>query len=133
MFLLDENQLKMMHKLMRERGITKVEVNMFNEEQKKRIYESYGEQFLVYNGVWFMVNCVTSYALAKNIDMVNQKLKQELDYALKQYDYDYAFLCARLMQDETITEFLKQYSITVKYEKIFSELNKIISEAKPQK
>lgn len=130
MFLLDENKLKMLHNLMREKGITNVNVSMFSEQQKKRIYEGYGEQFLVYNGLAFMVNCVLSYALAKNIGMVNKKLKQELDYSLKQYDYEYALLCAKLMNDEKMIEFLNQYNITNKYNKIFNDVNKFVSEAR---
>ncbi len=130
MFILDENKLKMLHNLMREKGINKVNISMFNEQQKKKVYESYGEKFLIYNGLGFMLNCVISYALAKNRDIVNKKLKQELDYALKQYDYDYALLCAKLMQDEKMIEFLKQYDVKNKYDKIFNELNKFILEAK---
>ena len=130
MFILDENKLKMMHTLMREKGIINVNVSMFSDNQRKIIYESYGEQFLMFNGLGFMVNCVLSYALAKNLEIVNKKLKQEFDYALKQYDYEYAFLCARLMNDEKMIEFLKQYNIKGKYEKIFNDMNKFLVEAR---
>ena len=130
MFILDENKLKMLHTLMREKGIINVNTSMFSEQQRKIIYESYGEQFFMYNGLAFMVNCVISYALAKNIGIVNKKLKQEFDYALKQYDYDYALLCAKLMNDEKMIEFLKQYDIKGKYDKIFNDMDKFVSEAR---
>src|SRR3989344_1636097 len=123
MFLLDENKLKMLHNLMREKGVDKINVSMFSEKQKKIIYESYGEQFLMFDGLGFMVNCVASYALAKNLEMTNKKLKQEFDYGLKQYDYDYALLCAKLLNDKEMIEFLKQYNPTNKYDNIFNELN----------
>jgi hypothetical protein len=130
MYILDENKLKMMHTLMREKGVHNVNTSMFSEQQRKVIYESYADQFFMFNGLGFMVNCVVSYTLSKNIEMVNKKLKMEFDYALKQYDYDYALLCARLMQDEKMIEFLKQYNIKGKYDKMFNDLDKFILEAK---
>jgi len=130
MFILDENKLKMMHTLMREKGVNNVDLTMFSELQRKRIYETYGEQFLMFDGLGYMVNCVIAYALAKNIEMVNKKLKKELDYALKQYDYDYASLCAKLLQDNEMIEFLKQYNVTNKYDKIFNTVNKFVLEAR---
>ena len=130
MFILDENKLKMMHTLMREKGVNNVDLTMFSELQTKKIYETYAEQFFMFDGLGYMVNCVVSYALAKNIEMVNKKLKKELDYALKQYDYDYALLCAKLLQDNEMIEFLKQYNITNKYDKIFNEVNRFVIEAR---
>ena len=130
MFILDENKLKMLHTLMREKGVHNVNISMFSEQQRKIIYESYGEKFLFFNGMVFMVNCVVSYALAKNIDMANKKLKQEFDYALKQYDYEYAYLCARLLDDEKMVEFVKQYDIKGKYDKIFDDVNNFVMEAR---
>lgn len=130
MFILDKNKLKMLHTLMREKGVNNVNISMFSEQQRKIVYESYAEQYFMFNGLGFMVNCVISYALAKNIEMVNKKLKQELDYALKQYDYDYALLCAKLLQDEKMIEFLKQYNITNKYDKIFNDISKFVLEAR---
>lgn len=126
MYILDKEQLRRLHNLMRDKGINNVNVSMFSEQQRKLIYEGYAEQFLAYNGLGFMVNCVISYALANNLNMVNEKLKQELDYALKQYDYDYALLCARLMNDNSMIEFLKQYNTTNKYDRIFDDVNKFI-------
>ena len=79
MFILDENKLRMLHNLMREKGIMNVDLSMFSEQQKKTVYESYGEKFLMFNGLGFMVNFVISYALAKNMQMVNKKLREELD------------------------------------------------------
>ena len=128
--MLDENKLKMLHNLMREKGISNVDISMFSETQRKKVYESYGEKFLSYNGLGFMVNCVLSYALAKNPEMVNKKLKEELDYAFTAHDYDYALLCAKLMSDESMIKFLKNYTQSDKYEKIFNEMNKFVSEAK---
>jgi len=130
MFILDKNKLKMMHTLMREKGVHNVNTSMFSDQQRKVIYEGYADQFFMFNGLGFMVNCVISYALAKNLGMVNKKLKQELDYALKQYEYDYALLCANLLQDEKMIEFLKQYNITNKYDKIFNDINKFVLEAR---
>lgn len=130
MFILDENKLKMLHTLMREKGVHNVNISMFSEQQRRTIYESYGDQYLMFNGLGYMVNCVISYALAKNIEMVNKKLRQELDYALKQYDYDYALLCAKLLNDEKMVEFLKQYNTTNKYDKIFNDMNKFVLEAR---
>ncbi|AJF62522.1 MAG: hypothetical protein QT11_C0001G0374 [archaeon GW2011_AR20] len=130
MFILDENKLKMLHTLMREKGVHNVNTSMFSEQQRKIIYESYGEQFLMFNGLGYMVNCVVPYALAKNINMVDKKLKQELDYALKQYDYEYAFLCAKLLNDEKMVEFVKQYDVKGDYDKIFNDMNKFVSEAR---
>ena len=130
MFILDENKLKMLHNLMREKGIMNVDISMFDEKQRKIIYESYGEKFLMYNGLGFMVNCVISYALAKNLDMTNKKLKEELDYAFTAHDYDYALLCAKLMHDESMISFLKNYTNQDKYEKIFNMINKFILEVK---
>ncbi|MEK6835006.1 MAG: hypothetical protein AABX61_01960 [Nanoarchaeota archaeon] len=130
MFILDENKLKMLHTLMREKGVVNVSISMFSEQQKKIIYDSYAEKYLMFNGLGFMVNCVLSYALAKNIEMVNKKLKQELEYALKQYDYEYAFLCTKLLNDEKMIEFLKQYDIKGRYDKIFNDINKFILEAR---
>lgn len=130
MLVLDKNQLRKFHNLMREKGVHNVNTSMFSDEQRKLIYESYGEQFLIFNGLFFMTNCVVSYALANNLGIINKKLKQELDYALKQYDYDYALLCARLLNDKSMIEFLKQYNITNNYDKIFSDINKFILEVK---
>ena len=130
MFILGENKLKMLHTLMREKGVHNVNTSMFSEQQRKIIYESYGEQFLMFNGLGYMVNCVVPYALAKNINMVDKKLKQELDYALKQYDYEYAFLCAKLLNDEKMVEFVKQYDVKGDYDKIFNDMNKFVSEAR---
>ena len=130
MFILDENKLKMLHTLMREKGIMNVDISMFSEQQKKIIYESYGEKFLYYNGIAFMVNCVTSYALAKNKDLMNKKLREELDYAFKAQDYDYALLCAKLLNDHGMVEFIKNYTKTDKYEKIFNDVNKFVLEAR---
>jgi hypothetical protein len=126
MYLLDENKIKLLHNLMREKGINNVNTSMFNEQQKKKIYESYGEKFLYYNGLAFMVNCVLSYALAKNKEMAEKKLREELDYAFKSHDYDYALLCSKLLNDKGMTDFLKQYTKTDKYEKVFNDLNKFI-------
>jgi|SRR3989344_6721141 len=126
MLILDKDQLRKIHNLMRDKGIHKVNISMFSEQQKKLIYESYAEQFLSYSELGFMVNCVISYALANNQEMVTKKLKQELDYAIKQQDYDYALLCARLMSDDSMVEFLKQYNPTNKYDKVFSDINKFI-------
>jgi len=130
MFILDENKLKMMHTLMREKGVHNVNTSMFSEQQRKVIYESYGEQFLMFNGLGYLVNCVVPYALAKNMNMVDKKLKQELDYALKQYDYEYAFLCAKLLNDEKMIEFVKQYDVKGRYDKIFNDMSKFVSEAR---
>ncbi len=130
MYLLDENKLKLLHGLMRDKGVDKVNVSMFNEQQQKFIYESYGENFLSYNGLGFMTNCILSYALAKNISMVNKKLQKEIDYALLQKDYDYAILCAKLMDNSEMIKFLEQYSKSNKYENIFNGINKYIIEAR---
>ena len=130
MFILDENKLKMLHTLMREKGIMNVDISMFSEQQKKIIYESYGEKFLYYNGIAFMVNCVTSYALAKNKDLMNKKLREELDYAFKAQDYDYALLCAKLLNDYGMVGFIKNYTKSDKYEKIFNDMNKFVLEAR---
>ena len=130
MFILDKNKLKMMHTLMREKGVHNVNTSMFSDQQRKVIYEGYADQFFMFNGLGFMVNCVISYALAKNLGMVNKKLKQELDYALKQYDYDYALLCAKLMDNKEMIEFLKQYKISNRYDNIFNQLNKSIMGAR---
>ena len=120
----------MMHTLMREKGVHNVNTSMFSEQQRKVIYESYGEQFLMFNGLGYLVNCVVPYALAKNMNMVDKKLKQELDYALKQYDYEYAFLCAKLLNDEKMIEFVKQYDVKGRYDKIFNDMSKFVSEAR---
>ena len=130
MFILDENKLKMLHTLMREKGIMNVDISMFSEQQKKIIYESYGEKFLYYNGIAFMVNCVTSYALAKNKDLMNKKLREELDYAFKAQDYDYALLCAKLLNDAGMISFVKNYTTKDKYEKVFEQVNKYLIEVK---
>jgi len=128
MLILDKGQLRKLHNLMRDKGVNNVNISMFSEEQRKLVYESYAEQFLGFNGLFFMSNCVVSYALANNLDMVNKKLKQEVEYALKQYDYDYALLCAKLLDDQKIVEFLKQYRITNNYDNIFNNINKFILE-----
>ncbi|MEK6932244.1 MAG: hypothetical protein AABW56_00420 [Nanoarchaeota archaeon] len=130
MFILDENKLRMLHNLMREKGVINVDVSMFEERQRKIIYESYGEKFLFYSGMAFMVNCVISYALAKNIEMVNKKLREELDYAFKAHDYDYALLCSKLLRDQGMTTYLRNYTQTDKYENLFNSMNKFILEAK---
>ncbi len=126
MYILDKEQIRKMHNLMRKNGVHKVNISMFSEQQQKLIYDSYAEQFFSYGGLGFMVNCVIPYALANNLVMVDKKLKQEIDYALKQNDYDYALLCARLLNDNAMVEFLKQYNVTNKYDKIFDDLNKFI-------
>ena len=106
---------------MKEKGVNNVNISMFNEQQRKMVYEGYGEQFLVYNGLWFMLNAIVSYSLAKNIGMVEKKLNQELEYAIHAQDYDYALLCARLLQDKAMEEFIKNYNTTGKYDKVFNE------------
>jgi len=130
MFILDENKLRMLHNLMRERGIINVDVSMFSDKQKKQIYEGYGEKFLMYNGMAFMVNCVLSYAFAKNKEMVDKKLREELDYAFKAQDYDYALLCAKLLNDPGMISFVKNYTTKDKYEKVFEQVNKYLVEVK---
>ena len=130
MFILDENKLRMLHNLMRERGIINVDVSMFSDKQKKQIYEGYGEKFLMYNGMAFMVNCVLSYTFAKNKEMVDKKLREELDYAFKAQDYDYALLCAKLLQDNGLIAYLKNYTSQDKYENVFNSMNKYVLEAK---
>ncbi len=130
MFILDENKLRMLHNLMREKGIANVDISMFSEEQRKKVYESYGEKFIMFNGLGYMFNCVLSYALAKNIEMVNKKLKEELDYAFKAHDYDYALLCSKLLQDQSMVNFIKNYTQTDRYEKLFNEINKFVLEAR---
>ena len=130
MFILDENKLKMLHTLMREKGVSNVNVSMFNEQQKNKIYESYGEKFLYFNGMAFMVNRVLSYALAKNVQMMDKKLREELDYGFMSHDYDYALLCAKLLNDKGMTEYLKSYTQTDKYEKIFNQMNKFVFDAR---
>ncbi len=130
MYLLDEKILRGLHNLMRDKGVNNVNISMFSPEQQKIIYEGYGEQFLIYNGLWFMMNAVVSYALAKNIEMVNKKLKSELDYAFKAHDYDYATLCARLLGENTTVEFLKNYNPSNKYESIYNELIGFINKVK---
>ena len=126
MYILDKEQIRRMHNLMRKNGVHKINISMFSEQQQKIIYNSYAEQFFSYGGLGFMVNCVVPYALANNLEMVDKKLKQEIEYALKQSDYEYAFLCARLLNDNAMVEFLKQYNVTNKYDKIFDDLNKFI-------
>ena len=130
MFILDENKLRMLHNLMREKGIVNVDISMFEERQRKIIYESYGEKFLFYTGMAFMVNCVLSYALAKNKEMMDKKLREELDYAFKAQDYDYALLCSKLLQDRGMIAYLKNYTETDKYESLFNSMIKYILEAK---
>jgi len=130
MHLLDENKLKLLHTLMREKGVNNVNTSMFNDQQKKHIYESYGEKFLYYNGLAFMVNSVISYSLAKNWKMAEKKLREELDYAFNSHDYDYALLCSKLLNDKGMTEFIRQYTQTEKYEKLFNEMSKVVSEAR---
>lgn len=130
MFILDENKLRMLHNLMREKGVINVDISMFDEKQRKIIYESYGEKFLYYNGMAFMVNCVLSYALSKNKEIVDKKLREELDYAFKAQDYDYALLCAKLLQDNGMIAFIKNYTNQDKYENIFNSMIKFINEVK---
>ncbi len=130
MFILDENKLRMLHNLMREKGVVNVDISMFSEQQKKTVYESYGEKFLYYNGMAFMVNCVLSYALAKNKEMKEKKLREELDYAFKAQDYDYALLCAKLLQDKGMVEFIKNYTNQDKYENVFNSMIKYVQENK---
>jgi len=128
--MLDENKLRMLHNLMREKGIHNVDISMFGEEQRKKIYESYAEQFFGFNGMGYMVNCVISYALAKNIQRVNEKLHKELEYALKAQDYDYALLCAKLLDDPEMVGFIKNYTKIEKYERVFNDINKFVLGAK---
>ena len=130
MFILDENRLRMLHNLMREKGVINIDISMFDERQRKIIYESYGEKFLFYTGMAFMVNCVLSYALAKNKEMVDKKLREELDYAFKAHDYDYALLCAKLLQDNGMIEFIKNYTQTDKYENVFNSMIKYLNVVK---
>ncbi len=130
MFILDENKLRILHNLMKEKGVNNVDIGMFDEKQKRKIYESYGEQFLSFNGMGYMVNCVIPYALAKNVHMVNEKLHKELEYALQAQDYDYALLCAKLLDDQGMIEFIKNYTKVDKYERVFNDVNKFILEAK---
>ena len=130
MFILDENKLRMLHNLMREKGVSNVDISMFNEDQRRRVYESYGEKFLYYNGMAFMVNCVLSYSLAKNNELVDKKLREELDYAFKAQDYDYALLCAKLLKDNGMIAFIKNYTNKDKYENVFNSMMKVISGVK---
>ena len=109
-----------------------VDISMFSEEQQKTLYEGYGEQFLFYNGMWFMINSVVSYALAKNMVMVDKKLREELDYAFQAHDYDYAMLCARLLQDTGMVEFLKNYTTIDKNDKIFNEMIVFVNKARTE-
>ena len=128
MLILDENKLKMLHTLMREMGVINVNVSMFNEQQQKKIYESYGEKFLYFNGMAFMVNCVLSYALAKNKELMDKKLREELDYGFTSHDYDYALLCAKLLDDKGMVAYLKSYTQTDKYGKIFNQMSNFVLE-----
>ena len=62
--------------------------------------------------------------------MTNKKLKEELDYAFTAHDYDYALLCAKLLQDQSMIDFVKNYTSSDKYEKIFNDMIKFILGAK---
>ncbi len=130
MELLDDKTTRMLHNLFQEKGVNNVNISMFSQEQQKIIYEGYGEQFLMYNGMWYMINAVVSYSLAKNIEMVNKKLKQEVEYAIKAHDYDYGMLCARLMQDNVMIEFLKNYTNGERYDQAYNEIVVFVNMAK---
>ena len=81
---MDLNQIFL---LLSQKGIDNVNLDMFDLEKKKEIYEKYADMFNDHNGVDATYIAVNDYAKAKNLFKDKERLVYDMDLAAKDKNY----------------------------------------------
>ncbi len=117
--------------LLSQKGIDNVNLDMFDLEKKKEIYEKYAYMFNDHNGVDATYIVVKSYAKAKNLTKAKERLLNEMDLGAKDKKYKYCYFCALLLNNNEMASFFEQFIAEcldkdVDYNNFYFELKKEI-------
>jgi len=132
-----EHDFKEMFRLLSNKGIDNVNLEMLPFDQKKEIYEKYAELFINEKGKDATYVVVKAYSKANNKNKVQERLVNELKENVKEKKFKYSYYLALLLKDDEMIKFLEQFKDdgvdkTINFDHFYSEL-KAEMEAKHDK
>jgi len=95
--------------LLSQKGIDNVNLDMLPEDQKKEIYEKYGDFFTDEKGKSASYIAIKAYARAKNINKVRERLINEIDYAARDKRFKYCYYCSLLLDNNEMAAYFEQF------------------------
>ena len=120
------------HKMFSERGIDNVDLSMFDQEQKRDIYENYADMFESYLGPPFLSITVKAYHKAGAFLKIKQRLTREAQKALGDEFFSYSLVCYKLLDDKPMIKFLEENhtndgkDFKIDYSKLYNELLNLV-------
>lgn len=103
-----EDISKLIHKMFSERGIENVDLSMFDQNQKREIYETYADKFDAYLGPPFLSITIKAYHNAGAFLKIKERLTKEAQKALSDEFFAYALLCYKLLDDKPMIKFIEE-------------------------
>ncbi len=104
-----EHDFKEMFRLLSNKGIDNVNLEMLPFDQKKQIYEKYAELFVNEKGKDATYIVVKAYSKANNKNKVQERLVNELKENVKEKKFKYSYYLALLLKDDEMIKFLEQF------------------------
>lgn len=95
--------------LLSQKGIDNVNLDMLPFEQRKSIYEKYGDVFRDEKGRAATYIAVKSFAKAKNFDKIKERLINEIEYSGKEKRFKYCYYCSLLLNNNEMASFFEQF------------------------
>lgn len=127
-----EDIKKLIHKMFSERGIDNVDLTMFDETQKREIYEGYADMFEAHLGPPFLSITLKAYHKAGAFLKLKQRLTKEAQKALSDEFFSYSLVCYKLLDDKPMIKFLEENhakdgkDFKVDYSKLYNELLELV-------
>ncbi len=104
-----EHDFKEMFRLLSNKGIDNVNLEMLPFDQKKEIYEKYAELFVNEKGKDATYIVVKAYYKANNFNKAKERLVNELKESVKEKKFKYSYYLALLLKDDEMIKFLEQF------------------------
>ena len=95
--------------LLSQKGIDNVNLDMLPFEQRKNIYEKYGDFFKDEKGRAATYISVKSFSKAKNFDKIKERLIDEIEHAGVEKRFKYCYYCSLLLNNNEMASFFEQF------------------------
>lgn len=124
--------IKVIHSMFSQRGVDNVDLSMFEQDQKKEIYESYADLFDSYLGPPFLSITLKAYHKAGAFLKIKDRLTREAQKALSDEFFSYALMCYKLLDDKPMVKFIEENhshdgkDFKVDYTSLYNELLEIL-------